>query len=375
VTTIVGRDPATGDLVRLTCRDGRIESIRRDRDSATGTGWLSPGFVDVQVNGFGGWDVNAPVPSADAIEAITDALAAVGVHQWVPTVITGSEEQIVDRLRAVEAARRRSPAVRAAVPFSHVEGPFLSPLDGPRGAHPLEHVRDVSAAEVARWAEAGRIGYVTLSPHDERAPADIARIVASGIAVAIGHTHADPTAIRAAVDAGATLSTHLGNGIFSTLARHPNPIWTQLADDRLTAGFIGDGHHLPADTLLAMVRAKGRGRCYLVSDSVDLAGKPPGRYARPIGGDVELSDDGRLSMVGADILAGSAVSLADVVRWVVRNVPIPFAQVIDMAATTPAAVIAACGGPRSTGLVVGSPAAALILGDDGSVIENHRAPR
>jgi N-acetylglucosamine-6-phosphate deacetylase len=117
-------------------------------------------------------------------------------------------------------------------------------------------------------------------------------------------------------DAGARLSTHLGNGAHAMLPRHPNYLWTQLADDRLTAGFIADGHHLPADTLRAMIRAKGPERSILVSDAVALAGRPPGRYETPVGGTVELSADGRLVMAGTPYLAGAARGLADGVAHV-----------------------------------------------------------
>ncbi len=369
VTEVVGRDLATGELVRVHCRGEVIESITRSRDNAADVGWLSPGFVDLQVNGYAGHDLNATDPTPEAVAEITDALARAGVLGWVPTVITGAEDQILARLAAVQAARARYPDVAAAVPFAHVEGPFLSPLDGPRGAHPLPHIRPIDAAEVARWGAVAQLGYVTVSPHDDHAPAEIARIVALGVAVAVGHTHADPAQIRAAVDAGATLSTHLGNGIFTSLPRHPNPIWTQLADDRLTAGLIGDGHHLPGETLTAMVRAKGRGRAFLVSDSVDLAGKAPGRYTRAIGGEVELSDDGRLSIVGSQILAGSAVDLADVVRWTTQHTPLSLAEVVELATITPAAVVRACGGGRLGEVRLGARADLLVLADDGSVRE------
>jgi len=372
-STVVGRDLATGDLIRVTCSGGLITAMTRTRDTTAEAGWLSPGFLDVQVNGFAGHDVNAADPSPEAIAAITDELAKAGVLGWVPTVITGSQDEIITRLRAVQQARTTHPAVAAAVPFAHVEGPFLSDLDGPRGAHPKQHVRTIDADEVARWAEVAQIGYVTVSPHDDQAPREIARILSLGIAVAVGHTHADSGQIRAAADAGATLSTHLGNGIFSSLPRHPNPIWTQLADDRLTAGLIGDGHHLPAETLTAMVRAKGRGRCFLVSDSADLAGMEPGLYTRAIGGDVELSANGRLAMAGSDILAGSAVSLADVVRWVVGHTPFSLAEVVELASRTPAAVVAACGGQRMAEVRVGGQADLLVLDNDGSVREVVRA--
>jgi N-acetylglucosamine-6-phosphate deacetylase len=232
-----GLDPATGRPLTVRVADGHIVDV----SASTGKveGWLAPGLVDLQVNGFAGFDVNGRDVTADTIVELGRALAAVGTTTFAPTVITAAEQAIVASLRAVAAARDADKATRDAIPFVHVEGPHLSPEDGPRGAHPLEHIRPPDVEEFDRWQRAcgGLVGIVTLSP-----------------------------------------STHLGNGAHAMLPRHQNHLWTQLADDRLTAGFIADGHHLPADALTAMVRAKGIERSLLVSDSVALAGSEPGEY-------------------------------------------------------------------------------------------------
>src|SRR5262249_42962622 len=117
---------------------------------------------------------------------------------------------------------------------------------------------------------------------------------------ALGHTAADGPTLRAAVDAGACLSTHLGNGIVAQLPRHPNPIWDQLADDRLYASVIADGHHLGASILRVIAHVKGPHRTILVSDASPLAGLPPGRY-----GDWEVDPSGRIVVAGTPYLAGS----------------------------------------------------------------------
>src|SRR5699024_3206830 len=145
------------------------------------------------------------------------------------------------------------------VPGVHIEGPSISPADGPRGAHPVEHVRPPDLAEFERWQAAGDglVKLVTLAPEHAGAPGYIRTLAARGVIVALGHSAATPDEVHAAVDAGARLSTHLGNGVAAVLPRHPNLIWTQLADDRLYASFIADGHHLSADTFRAMLRAKG----------------------------------------------------------------------------------------------------------------------
>jgi N-acetylglucosamine-6-phosphate deacetylase len=203
------------------------------------------------------------------------------------------------------------------IPGVHVEGPHLSPESGPRGAHPREHIRPPSIVEFDRWQRASGdlVKLVTLSPHFAEAPKYIAALRDRGILVSIGHTHASPDQIRAAVDAGATLSTHLGNGLDEMLPRHPNLLWTQLAEDRLTSMFIADGHHLPSDTLKVMLRAKGLDKAVLVSDLVALGGMPPGFYEASVGGLVELTPDGRLRLPGTPFLAGSAVPLKDSVSF------------------------------------------------------------
>jgi N-acetylglucosamine-6-phosphate deacetylase len=355
---IEGRCPRTGDALRVETSGDRISSISRSRTGDVTLPWLLPGFIDLQVNGYAGLDVNGPDASPAAVAAITDELARCGVTSWVPTVITASEDAIVHSLRAIADARAADPTVARAIPFVHVEGPFLSDRDGPRGAHDRDEVRPIDADEVLRWAGHAPLGYVTVSPHDDSSAEAIAQITSGGIRVAIGHTHASPAQITRAIDAGATLSTHLGNGIFADLPRHPNPIWTQLADDRITAGFIGDGHHLPEDTLTAMVRAKGPGRRFLVSDSVALAGSAPGIHRSPVGGEVELHPDGRLTLRDSPLLAGSGVNLAQVVAHTLTHTPLDLATVVEMACETPARIV----GDASLGrLQVGARADLLLL--------------
>jgi N-acetylglucosamine-6-phosphate deacetylase len=180
---------------------------------------------------------------------------------------------------------------------------------------------------------------VTLSPHYDDSVPYIAALVERGVHVAIGHTHAAPEEIRRAVDAGARLSTHLGNGIAQEISRHSNPIWRQLADDRLSASFIADGQHLPPDVLKVMLRVKSLGRSLIVSDSVALAGMPAGVYETPVGGRVELRADGRLCVLGSELLAGATASLADGIDNLVRNVGLPLEEALTLATTTPGAFV------------------------------------
>ena len=208
-------------------------------------------------------------------------------------------------------------------------------------------------AEFDRWQQAsgGLVKLVTLSPHFDEAPSFIAALRSRGVLVSIGHTHASPEQIHAAVDAGATLSTHLGNGVASTCRlprHHPNLLWTQLAEDRLTAMFIGDGHHLPDDTLKVMLRAKGLDRAILVSDVVALGGMPPGLYETPVGGLVELTHDGRLSLHGTHFLAGSVVPLKDAVAHLATTY-LSLSESLRLATQNPARFLGRTGKLQSRG--------------------------
>jgi len=332
---IVGRDPATGRSMHLRIEDGRIASMEPSDEA--GDLWLSAGLIDLQVNGYAGLDFNGPACTVESVIGIVDALLATGVTCLAPTVITASETMMTRSLKIVAEARRLHPSAAACIPFVHVEGPHISPLDGYRGAHPEEHVRPPSLDEFGRWQQAsgGLVGIVTMSPHFHESGQYIANLVARGVHVSLGHTHATAEQIQCAVDAGARLSTHLGNGISAFLPRHSNPMWSQLADDRLTASFIADGHHLPQETLKAMTQAKGIERSFLVSDTVALAGMTAGLYATPVGGNVELSPDGRLSLQGSPALAGATVPLAQCIGRAIRMTGRSLGDVLRMATEIP----------------------------------------
>ena len=329
--TLTGRDPASGRTLRVRAEDGRISEIRAVAGPAER--WLAPGLVDLQVNGFAGHDVNTTDVDAAAVAALVRSLHRAGVTTVVPTIVSAPEERIVAALSAVAEARAADPLVAHAIPYAHVEGPFLSADDGPRGAHDPRYVRPAYLGELRRWG--AMAGLVTVSPHDDAAIDLIRAATRMGVRCAVGHTHATPEQVTRAADAGAVLATHLGNATYATLPRHPNHLWAQLADDRLHAGFIADGHHLPADTFRAMLRAKGIERSHLVSDAVSLAGLPPGRYRTPVGGEVELSGTGRLSPVGTPFLAGASRSLADGVATAVEMAGLTLADGLRLATANP----------------------------------------
>jgi N-acetylglucosamine-6-phosphate deacetylase len=321
--------------MRLHVDKGIIAAIEPSDEA--GDLWLSPGLIDLQVNGYAGLDFNGPYCTVESVIGIVDALLATGITCLAPTVITASESMMIRSLTIIAEARRLHPHIADCIPFVHVEGPHISPVEGYRGAHPEEQVRPPSLDEFERWQQAsgGLVGLVTMSPHFTESAQYIAGLVARGVHVSLGHTNATAEQIRCAVDAGARLSTHLGNGIAALLPRHANPIWGQLADDRLTASFIADGHHLPQETLKAMTQAKGLDRSFLVSDTVALAGMPAGLYSTPVGGNVELGHDGRLSLQGSSALAGATVPLSHCIARTVRMTGRPLCDVLKMATEIP----------------------------------------
>jgi len=300
--------------------------------------YVSPGWIDLQVNGFDGYDVNAPLLSLDSVRHINQRLWQEGVSAWCPTLVTAPFEQTQNSLRVLARAYEEDPWVAACLAGIHLEGPYISPLDGARGAHPLGPIRPPDWAEFTRWQEAagGRIRIVTLAPELPGAIEFIAQLVRHGVIAALGHTHATSACIQAAVEAGAVLSTHLGNGIEASLPRHPNPIWDQLAEERLVASFIFDGFHLPANVMKVFCKVKGPQGCLLVSDASNLAGLAPGVYETPVGGKVELHLNGKLSLYGTEYLAGSASSLVQGVENAVRLAGCSLVEAVRMVTLNPA---------------------------------------
>jgi N-acetylglucosamine-6-phosphate deacetylase len=334
---VTGRDVGSGRGILVTIADDRIAAIQPSELELTSGPYLAAGLIDLQVNGFGGLDFNDGTLTPERVSALTLMMTKLGITTYLPTLITASRASLVSALTAIAAARRQDPLCARMIPFVHVEGPYLAPEDGPRGAHPREHVRAPDLDEVAEWqrVSGGLVGKITLSPHHDQVSDVIRAVVGQGILVAIGHTSAAAEQIRAAVAAGARLSTHLGNGAAAILPRHPNFIWAQLADDRLDAGFIADGFHLPADTFKAMLRAKGLERAYLVSDTAAVAGMPPGVYDQPIGGRVELGSDGRLSVAGTPYLAGASRPLCEDVALAIRMADLSLADGMRLATANP----------------------------------------
>lgn len=347
---------ATGDPVRITIQAETIAAIEpSDQNPAA---WVAPAFFDPQMNGCRGVSFNSQSLTGDGVRVVVDECHKHGIGAFLPTLITNGFEAIRHGFATLATAIDSDAALARRLPGFHLEGPYLSGEDGPRGAHPKEHIRDPDWDEFRRWQDAagGRIRMVTVAPERMGALTFIERLTAAGVVVAIGHTAATGQQIRDAVAAGAKVSTHLGNGCHAVLPRHDNYVWEQLACDDLWASIIADGHHLPPAVVKCIVRAKGVNRTLLTCDAGSLAGMPPGKY-REWGTDLEVLPNGKIVVAGTPFLAGSGHFTDVCVGNVIRFAGVSLADAVDMATTRPRQLL---GLPVPT-IEVGQPAELVLF--------------
>jgi N-acetylglucosamine-6-phosphate deacetylase len=264
-----------------------------------------------------------------------------GVTRLCPTLITNSFEGLAAGFGAIRAACESDPAANRMICGCHLEGPFISSEDGPRGAHPKEHVRAADWGEFQRLQEisGNRIKLVTIAPEVDGALDFIRQAVAAGVVISIGHTAATPEQVSAAVDAGAELSTHLGNGAHAMIHRHRNYIFEQLSDPRLVASLIVDGHHLPASLVRTFIKVKSTRRTIMTCDAAGWAGCLPGIYESKLGRS-ELLDSGKLVVAGQrELLAGSAQGTDTCVAKVIKFAGVSLKEAVDMASKNPAKLL------------------------------------
>lgn len=275
-----------------------------------------PGYVDLQVNGFRGTDFSGPDLTEDAFAAACRDLLARGTAALLPTLITSPEDLYRRNLPLIARVMSR-PEFAGRLPGIHLEGPFISPVPGAVGAHNPAWVRPPDADLLARlqeWA-GGRIRLLTVAADVPGMEPLVRRAVGMGITVGLGHHLAGEEDLKRMAGAGATILTHLGNGLPGVLPRHENPIWAGLACDVLAATIITDGHHLPPAVIRTMLRAKGVGRVAVISDASPLAGMPPGRYTAAGMGDVVLEPSGRLHIPAKGCLAGSSATMPECMAY------------------------------------------------------------
>jgi N-acetylglucosamine-6-phosphate deacetylase len=267
---------------------------------------------------------------------IVRALQRQGVTTFLPTLITASRASLLRSFHNLLATLEND-EVAYSVPGFHLEGPYISPVDGYRGAHSREYVRQPDWDEFMMLNEAagGKILQVTLAPEVEGAEAFIKKCVRAGIVVSLGHHNGSAEDIRRAVDAGARTVTHLGNGMANLIHRFDNPLWSQLADDRLMCSMILDGFHLRPEMVKVFYRAKGARRIILTSDMTMLAGMPPGDYVWD-GKEVELTEEGIIMLKKENCFAGASLPLYVGVGNMMRFTGCSLQEAVDMATANPA---------------------------------------
>jgi N-acetylglucosamine-6-phosphate deacetylase len=305
-STIDARRYDNGEAVRLTIADSTITAVEPAWPDGSLADWpfVAPGLFDLQVNGYGGVWFSDPKLTAANVRAAIEPYFAHGVTRLCPTLITNSHAALSAGFAAIRQACEQFPWLDHVVPGCHLEGPYLSGEDGPRGAHPKAHIRPADWDEFCdlQKVSGNRITLVTIAPEVPHAVEFIRRAVETAVRIAIGHTAATGELIRAAVDAGATLSTHLGNGAHPIIRRHPNYIWEQLGESRLTASIITDGLHLPDSVIRSIVRAKSVPQTIITCDASGWAGCAPGAYENDLG-------KSKCSKTGASSSPGSGTFL------------------------------------------------------------------
>jgi N-acetylglucosamine-6-phosphate deacetylase len=298
---------------------------------------IAPGFIDIQVNGFAGVDFNQPNFSADDLVGGCREILKTGVTVFCPTLITADYSRLARNITEILKACKQHPLVRSMVLGIHLEGPYLNPADGPRGAHPVAHVCRPDWNEFKRLLELGQglVRMVTVAPEIPGGLAFIKKASQSGLVVGIGHCAPEPDIIDQAVVAGARVSTHLGNGAHQMLDRHHNYLQKQLAHDGLMASIICDGPHLPDYFVKNVVRAKGKSRVILITDATAASNAPTGRYAL---GDleVEAGSDGVLRLPGTPYLAGATLTMERAIGNCAEFAGISLSSAIHMATVNPA---------------------------------------
>jgi N-acetylglucosamine-6-phosphate deacetylase len=241
------------------------------------------GYVDLQVNGYAGVDFNSDAVSVGQFHAACERLRADGVASILATIITDDINRMCSRLRAIADARTRDATCRDVIAGVHIEGPFISPADGYRGAHPRDAVIPADVASMQRLLDAadGLTRLVTLAPELDAGAAVTRMLSQQNIRIAAGHTDASMDQLKLVLDAGLTMFTHLGNGCpMHGMHRHDNIIQRVLSlRERFDFFcFIADGVHVPPFALRNYIDLVGVGRSIVVTDAIAPASLGPGQY-------------------------------------------------------------------------------------------------
>ncbi|MGV8879982.1 MAG: N-acetylglucosamine-6-phosphate deacetylase [Sphingobacteriaceae bacterium] len=324
----------TGETAKITIREGMLTGITQT-ESSLNKPFIGPGLIDLQVNGVNKIDFNAPDLNTDAILAATEFLISKGVTTYFPTVITNADQATLSILQTIDQACQIHEIVRDCIGGIHLEGPFISPKEGAKGAHDERFIKapDWNLFKKFQNAAGGRIKIITLAPEWAGSERFIKKCKEAGILVSIGHSLANSAEIENAVKAGAIMSTHLGNAIPLFLPRHPNLIWDQLAAEELYTCLITDGIHLPDSFIKTVIKVKGN-KALMISDATCFAGMPPGEYQTHIGGTVVLDEEKRVSLKDSGgLLAGAAKTLTENIETMMSRSVTTLSKSWEMAST------------------------------------------
>jgi N-acetylglucosamine-6-phosphate deacetylase len=340
-SSVSGIHYVTNKPVRIEICDGMIDGIYDTvmiEDAAIEL-FVAPGLIDNQINGYAGVDFSGSDLTPDGVIHAAGSILKDGVTSFLPTVITGSHERLINNFRILSEAVQSDEKLAYSVPGFHLEGPYISPDEGYRGCHPVQHIRKPSwnEFELFQRAAGGNIIQVTLAPELDGAIDFIKLCRNAGIVTAMGHTKSTAAEIQAAAENGVRLSTHLGNGCANFIHRHYNPIWPQLANDYLVPTIIADGFHLLPEELIVFLKVKGPGNLILTSDVVYLAGMAPGKYTF-LESEVELTAGGMLRNIEMNCLAGASFPLKTGVGNIMKFTGCSLENAINMASLNVARV-------------------------------------
>ncbi len=349
-TEWIGLHYQTGEGLRIVEQDGVVASI--EPAEAPDGQWLAPAIFDPQVNGYAGVDFQRDGLTASDLRLAANGLRADGCPRWLLTLITDDYDRLLVRLAHLKQLRDADPVLRQAIVGWHVEGPFLSPTLGYRGAHDGDVMRDPTVADIERLYET--VGddplLFTIAPEREGAVEAIKRAVALGFRVSLGHCDPSAEQLAAARAVGAVGFTHLGNGCPQQLDRHDNIIWRVADHGGFNAGIIPDGIHVSPVLFRLLHRMLHRDSIYYTTDCMSAAGAPPGRYT--VGAqEFDVGEDQVVRLPGQPNFAGSALRPIQGVQRAAEMLEADWRELWDGFSTRPAAMMG-----LSNKITVGQPA-------------------
>jgi N-acetylglucosamine-6-phosphate deacetylase len=327
--------------VSVEIKDGKIVEVKRIEKLSDGNNplYIAPGLFDNQVNGYMGisFAFGGSELTMDGIKKATAGLWEKGITSYLPTLTTNSNETLIKNFKVLAKAKN-DPSLNGSLPGFHLEGPYISPDDGFRGAHPKQHVRMPDWKEFQSFYEASgkNILTVTIAPEMDGALDFIRNCTAMGITVSLGHHNASKEIIDQAVLNGAKTCTHLGNGCANMINRHDNPLWPQLANDELSISIICDGFHLRDEEIKTFYGVKGPEKIIITSDITSFAGLAPGEYLNEDGETIELMESGLLRYPAQNVLYGSATPITRGVVHIMNITGCTLGEAIRMGSTNPA---------------------------------------